>query len=115
MSKSFWDFFIPQTQAGIEGAKGSAEEAGFADEHSPISKQERLDWSHKMLDAATDQLDEARDQTLQQIAERDRGTYNPDNYQENGKERSVHHPKHPDYEPPMTAAERRAAHRKTFE
>ena len=97
--KSFWDFFIPQAQSAVEGAKTAADEGNE-------------DWAHKLLDSASDQLKSAKSQTENQIADRNAGTYDPDKYHENSEERSVHHPKHKDYEPDdMTPAQRRAAHR----
>jgi hypothetical protein len=104
---SFWDFFIPQAQAGIEGAKTTLNEGDTPERH---------EWATRQLDSAKDQLDKAKEQTLKQIAERDSGSYNPEEYSENGSECSKYSPRHPDYQDDRTsAAERRAAHRRNLE
>jgi hypothetical protein len=101
---SFWDYFIPQSQANIEGGKTAA------DEGNP-------EWAEQHYKSAQNLLEQAKDQTNRQIAERNAGSYDPNQYDENGAECSKFNPRHPAYqeEDRTSAAERRAAHRRNLE
>lgn len=98
---SFWDFLLPQAQAGIEGAKTVLNEG---------DEPQNREWADRLLDSAQSQLNNARSQTLKQIEDRNSGSYDPDSYDENGSECSKYSPRHPDYEdvsPPDRTAHRR--------
>jgi hypothetical protein len=83
---SFWDYSIPQVTAGIAGASKALESGD-------------PEWADSLLDSTQSELDRAKAQTQQQIADRDAGTYRPSRYHENGQECSRSNPKHKDYEP----------------
>jgi len=100
---SFWDFLLPQASANIEGGKAALEDGNE-------------DWADSHFKSAKDFLDQARDQTNRQIADRDSGSYDPDSYDENGAECSKYNSRHPSYQDDRTsAAERRARHRRNME
>lgn len=86
---SFWDFFFPQAQAGIEGGKTTLNEG---------DTEENRKWANQSFKSASDFLDAAKKQTQEQIAKRNAGTYDPEEYSENGAECSKYSPRHPDYE-----------------
>lgn len=83
---SFWDFSIPQVQAGITAASKAIENGDGA-------------WAESLLDSTASELTRAKAQVEQQIADRDAGSYNPRKYHENGQECPRSNPKHKDYEP----------------
>jgi hypothetical protein len=103
MPNSFWDFFIGQAQAGIEGAKTALDEG---------NTERNRKWADQSLKSAGDQLNAARSQTERQIADRNNGSYDPEYYGENGAECSKYNPRHPDYEQEdYNPAAMRARHR----
>jgi hypothetical protein len=101
---SFWDFYMPQIQAGADGARRAIREGDH-------------EFGHHLLDSVDDQINAARRQTDQQIADRDADKGTPKSrarqYSENGEERSKHHKDHQKYQAdPTTPQERREHHRK---
>lgn len=61
MSKfSFWRFRMPATNNAIQGLKHAVE-------------KERYDWAEKNADSAENQLNQAREETLEAIRKRDAG------------------------------------------
>jgi hypothetical protein len=83
---SFWDFSIPQVQAGIAGASKAIENGDG-------------EWAESLLDSTASELARAKAQVEQQITERDSGSYKPSKYHENGQECPRSNPKHKDHEP----------------
>lgn len=69
MPQSFWNFFIPQIQGGIDAGRTSLE-----------SGEE--EFASDLFDSAADQCQRARNQTLEQIEKRNSNTYDPSEYYE---------------------------------
>jgi hypothetical protein len=85
---SFWNFAIPQLVSGL-GAASKALQKGDND------------WAESLIDSVESELERAKKQTLQQIADREKGKYNPAMYYEDGCEMPRSDPRHPEYEEPV--------------